>query len=139
MIPVLGMIAKCYRDGREGSSSRCGHRSCWPDRLQPPLPGGNLSILYTRVNICSGRLWICLWRRPGKSTIYCKLLMSCTHLTSSTQPLILHLLDIPVAMGALGGVVMELQDCALPLIRSCEFLLVFPHDCETDQGCGGYR
>ena len=33
------------------------------------------------------------------------------------QPLILHLLDIPVAMGALGGVVMELQDCALPLIR----------------------
>ena len=36
------------------------------------------------------------------------------------QPLILHLLDIPVAMGALGGVVMELQDCALPLIR-CPF------------------
>ena len=33
------------------------------------------------------------------------------------QPVILHLLDIPVAMGALGGVVMELQDCALPLIR----------------------
>merc|ERR1719507_682829 len=33
------------------------------------------------------------------------------------QPLILHLLDIPVAMGSLGGVVMELQDCALPLIR----------------------
>jgi len=52
------------------------------------------------------------------------------------QPLILHLLDIPVAMGALGGVVMELQDCALPLIR---LLLVLPYDCETDQGCGGYR
>jgi len=33
------------------------------------------------------------------------------------QPLILHLLDIPVAMGSLGGVVMEIQDCAMPLVR----------------------
>merc|ERR1712098_948450 len=33
------------------------------------------------------------------------------------QPLILHLLDIAPMMGVLGGVVMELQDCALPLIR----------------------
>ncbi len=33
------------------------------------------------------------------------------------QPLILHLLDIPVAMGALDGVVMELHDCAMPLVR----------------------
>ena len=44
----------------------------------------------------------------------------------TTQPLILHLLDIPVAMGALGGVVMELQDCALPLIRFCDLFLVLP-------------
>lgn len=33
------------------------------------------------------------------------------------QPLILHLLDIPVMMGVLEGVVMELADCALPLLR----------------------
>jgi len=33
------------------------------------------------------------------------------------QPLILHLLEIPVALGSLGGVVMEIQDCALPLVR----------------------
>jgi len=33
------------------------------------------------------------------------------------QPLILHLLDIPVAMTSLGGVVMEIQDCAMPLVR----------------------
>merc|ERR1711962_64212 len=33
------------------------------------------------------------------------------------QPLILHLLDIPVAMGSLGGVVMEIQDCAMPLVK----------------------
>ncbi|XP_076255729.1 malate dehydrogenase 1 [Rhynchophorus ferrugineus] len=33
------------------------------------------------------------------------------------QPIILHLLDIPVMMGVLEGVVMELADCALPLLR----------------------
>lgn len=32
------------------------------------------------------------------------------------QPVILHLLDIPVAMDGLNGVVMELEDCALPLL-----------------------
>jgi len=33
------------------------------------------------------------------------------------QPVILHLLDIAPMMNVLGGVVMELQDCALPLVR----------------------
>lgn len=33
------------------------------------------------------------------------------------QPLYLHLLDIPVMMGVLDGVVMEILDCALPLVR----------------------
>jgi len=33
------------------------------------------------------------------------------------QPLILHLLDITPMMGVLGGVVMEIQDSALPLVR----------------------
>merc|ERR1711920_630360 len=32
------------------------------------------------------------------------------------QPVILHMLDIPVAEGALNGVVLELQDCAFPLL-----------------------
>ena len=33
------------------------------------------------------------------------------------QPVVLQLLEIPPAMEALGGVVMELDDCAFPLIR----------------------
>lgn len=33
------------------------------------------------------------------------------------QPVILHLLDIPPAMGILEGVVMEIEDCALPLVK----------------------
>jgi malate dehydrogenase len=34
------------------------------------------------------------------------------------QPLILHLIEIPDALGALNGVVMELHDCAFPLLES---------------------
>jgi malate dehydrogenase len=34
----------------------------------------------------------------------------------SDQPVILHLLEITPALGALGGVVMELDDCAFPLL-----------------------
>lgn len=33
------------------------------------------------------------------------------------QPIILILLDIPPMLPVLDGVVMELQDCALPLLR----------------------
>ena len=33
------------------------------------------------------------------------------------QPLILSLLDIEPMMGVLNGVVMELQDCAFPLLQ----------------------
>ena len=33
------------------------------------------------------------------------------------QPVILQLLEIPPAMGALDGVVMELNDCAFPLVH----------------------
>jgi malate dehydrogenase len=33
------------------------------------------------------------------------------------QPLYLHLLDIPAMMGVLEGVVMEMMDCAMPLVR----------------------
>jgi len=33
------------------------------------------------------------------------------------QPVILHLIEIPPAMGALQGVVMELEDCAFPLVK----------------------
>jgi len=34
------------------------------------------------------------------------------------QPLIFHLLDIKPMMGVLEGVVMEMQDCALPLVKN---------------------
>jgi malate dehydrogenase len=34
------------------------------------------------------------------------------------QPLVLHLIEIPSVLGALDGVVMELHDCAFPLLES---------------------
>jgi malate dehydrogenase len=36
------------------------------------------------------------------------------------QPVVLRLLEIEAAMGALGGVVMELEDCAFPLLAGVE-------------------
>src|ERR1700756_816189 len=36
----------------------------------------------------------------------------------SDQPVALHLIEIPVALNALEGVVMELHDCAFPLLQS---------------------
>ena len=33
------------------------------------------------------------------------------------QPIILHLLDITPCMGVLGGLVMEIDDCAFPLVQ----------------------
>ena len=38
-------------------------------------------------------------------------------LLGSDQPIVLRLLEIEPAMGALEGVVMELEDCAFPLVR----------------------
>lgn len=35
------------------------------------------------------------------------------------QPVILHLLEITPALGALEGVIMELNDCAFPLLHGC--------------------
>ncbi|AOJ91204.1 malate dehydrogenase [Burkholderia sp. MSMB0856] len=41
-------------------------------------------------------------------------------LFGNDQPVILQLLDLPQAYGAMQGVVMELQDCAFPLLRRVE-------------------
>lgn len=41
-------------------------------------------------------------------------------LLGKNQPIVLHLLEIPQAMGALEGVVMELSDCAFPLLHRIE-------------------
>ncbi len=38
-------------------------------------------------------------------------------LLGPNQPIALHLLEVPEALGALKGLVMELEDCAFPLVR----------------------
>ncbi len=37
-------------------------------------------------------------------------------LLGPNQPVILHLLDIPMMIDGLNGVVLELEDCAFPLL-----------------------
>lgn len=43
------------------------------------------------------------------------------------QPVILHLLDIEPAKGALEGVKMEILDCAFPLVKGRRDMLVVLH------------
>ncbi|MGH9120107.1 MAG: malate dehydrogenase [Acidimicrobiales bacterium] len=50
------------------------------------------------------------------------------------QPVILHLLEITPALGALGGVVMELDDCAFPLLHD----VVATDDVDVAFGDVGY-
>lgn len=54
------------------------------------------------------------------------------------QPIILILLDIPPMLPVLDGVVMELQDCALPLLRGepsvCVNVCLY-HEGLTTQRC----
>jgi len=49
----------------------------------------------------------------GYSLIY---MVSSGYVFGADQPLVLHLLDIAPMMGVLDGVVMEIDDCALPLV-----------------------
>lgn len=50
------------------------------------------------------------------------------------QPVILQLLDLPQAYGAMQGIVMELQDCAFPLLRRVE-VATDPHVAFLDADC----
>jgi hypothetical protein len=50
----------------------------------------------------------------GYSLLY---MISSGYVFGPDQPVILHLLDIAPMMGVLGGVSMEIDDCAFPLVK----------------------
>ena len=50
----------------------------------------------------------------GYSLLY---MISSGYVFGPDQPVILHLLDIEMMMGVLGGVAMEIDDCAFPLVK----------------------
>lgn len=52
-----------------------------------------------------------------RSKLYCDSYATNIHFPSLFQPIVLVLLDITPMLPVLEGVVMELQDCALPLLR----------------------
>ena len=54
----------------------------------------------------------------GYSLLY---MISSGYVFGPDQPVILHLLDIAPMMGVLGGVAMEIDDCAFPIVKG-EFL-----------------
>ena len=65
------------------------------------LPAKRIAITGAAGQICYSLLF-----RIAKGDVY-----------GPDQPVILQLLDIPQAMGALKGVLMELEDCAFPLVE----------------------
>jgi len=57
---------------------------------------------------------------PGQICYSLLFRLAAGDLLGKDQPIVLHLLEIPPAMGALDGVVMELNDCAFPLLHRIE-------------------
>jgi len=51
----------------------------------------------------------------GYALLFC---IASGEMFGADQPIALHLIEIPAALGALEGVVMELHDCAFPLLQS---------------------
>jgi malate dehydrogenase len=60
---------------------------------------------------------VCVTGAAGQIAYSLLYQISSGYVFGADQPLILHLLDIAPAMTALNGVVMEIQDCAMPLVR----------------------
>lgn len=79
------------------------------------------SLLYSLANgDVFGKNQVKLQRSPIVDTASTSMTLSPFshhHPPQHTQPLILTLLDITPMMGSLHGVVMELQDCALTLLK----------------------
>src|SRR5207245_3560694 len=60
-----------------------------------------------------------VFTRRGRTNGYALLFrIASGEMFGADQPLALHLIEIPSALGALEGVVMELHDCAFPLLQS---------------------
>lgn len=84
------------------------------------LMGEEYPPVRVTVTGASGQIGYALLFRIARSTIFYFLIDSCIsgQMLGPEQPVILQLLELPQAMKALEGVVMELQDCAFPLLHS---------------------
>jgi hypothetical protein len=89
-----------------------------------PLPAGWRSIYYMKTPVriavtgAAGQIGYSLLFRIASGSML-----------GSDQPVELHLIEVPGALGALEGVVMELEDCAFPLLKKAfiKFRLFFLH------------
>jgi len=61
---------------------------------------------------------VCVTGAAGQIAYSLVIQIASGRMLGSDQPVILHLLEIPPAEGALKGVVMELEDCAFPLVEA---------------------
>ena len=63
-------------------------------------------------------LKICVTGAGGQIAYSLLYLISDGKMFGKDQPVVLTLLEIPIVLEAVQGVVLELQDCALPLLKS---------------------
>ena len=91
----------------------CVHHWCWwPDRVQ------------SAVCHCARR---CFRPQPGLSSFLCFVSLHGS-LRGAGQELFLSLLDVAPVMEVLTGVVMELDDCAFPLLKGAIVFSLFGFD-----------
>ncbi|KAH7972461.1 malate dehydrogenase, cytoplasmic [Rhipicephalus sanguineus] len=72
---------------------------------------------FTTPSTCKDPVRVLITGAAGQIAYSLAPLIAKGHVFGYDQPVILHLLDITQAMGVLSGVVMELQDCAFPLLK----------------------
>merc|ERR1712107_742547 len=90
---------------RSGRISMCG------------VTPGNIEYVASSLNPMKSPIKVVVTGAAGQIAYSLLYQIGSGYVFGNDQPLILHLLDITPMMGVMGGVVMEIQDSALPLVR----------------------
>lgn len=91
-----------WRQSPSGTT-QCSGPGSNPDSVSNPFMKSPIRIAVTGA---AGQIGYALLPRIASGSVF-----------GADQPVILHLIEIPQGLKALGGVVMELDDCAFPLLK----------------------
>src|ERR1700689_5104622 len=89
-----------------------------PRSLQPPLSRSCRPDMTNISNTAKSPVKVAVTGAAGQIAYSLLFRIASGAMLGPDQPVALQLLEIPDALGALGGVAMELEDCAFPLLAS---------------------
>lgn len=99
------------------------------------LPDGNgpqaWSLVSTSPNPNARPIRVCITGAAGQIAYSLIFAVASGRMLGPHQPVIINLLDIPKAMEALNGVIMEIEDCAFPLVHGV-FTMTDPKEAFKD-------